>query len=65
MEDKNLVSGFRKISLQRNHLIISQPQLMKLVKEPSRKIREYTQSPEDLMEYVEFMSKFPNYLLVT
>ena len=24
-----------------------------------QKIREYTQSPEDLMEYVEFMSKFP------
>ncbi|NLR27672.1 PBECR4 domain-containing protein [Streptococcus mutans] len=24
-----------------------------------QKIREYTQSPEDLMEYMEFMSKFP------
>lgn len=24
-----------------------------------QKIREYTQSPEDLMEYVDFMSKFP------
>lgn len=24
-----------------------------------QKIREYTQSPEDLLEYVEFMSKFP------
>lgn len=24
-----------------------------------QKIREYTQSPEDLMDYVEFMSKFP------